>query len=190
VTRWTRDESRAPPGAARWHLSARVPFRRGLELWNFFLLTNSCGTHSTSQNCRHRIFEYLRAHSDTPSGQAGWYGVAEQVRGVECEGHSPNTDAVVPRRRRRHGLSTLALEFDGGRLDRRADVGLPSLATLKQTAPATASASPRASARGLDWFTFFLADIQTGFGPFVAIYWDQCPKVGPSFVPIAERCIP
>jgi MFS family permease len=27
-----------------------------------------------------------------------------------------------------------------------------------------------ASARGLDWFTFFLADIQTGFGPFVAIY--------------------
>jgi hypothetical protein len=28
----------------------------------------------------------------------------------------------------------------------------------------------RRSARGLDWFTFFLADIQTGFGPFVAIY--------------------
>ncbi|MFL6799941.1 MAG: MFS transporter, partial [Xanthobacteraceae bacterium] len=27
-----------------------------------------------------------------------------------------------------------------------------------------------ASARGLDWFTFFLADIQTGFGPFVAVY--------------------
>jgi MFS family permease len=41
---------------------------------------------------------------------------------------------------------------------------------LKQTAPATASASPQASARGLDLFTFFLADIQTGFGPFVAIY--------------------
>lgn len=31
-------------------------------------------------------------------------------------------------------------------------------------------AAARASARGLDWFTFFLADIQTGFGPFVAIY--------------------
>jgi MFS family permease len=28
----------------------------------------------------------------------------------------------------------------------------------------------RASARGLDLFTFFLSDIQTGFGPFVAIY--------------------
>jgi MFS family permease len=28
----------------------------------------------------------------------------------------------------------------------------------------------RAGGRGLDWFTFFLADIQTGFGPFVAIY--------------------
>jgi MFS family permease len=27
-----------------------------------------------------------------------------------------------------------------------------------------------ASSRGLDWFSFFLADIQTGFGPFVAVY--------------------
>jgi MFS family permease len=31
-------------------------------------------------------------------------------------------------------------------------------------------AAASASARGLDWFAFFLADIQTGFGPFVAIY--------------------
>jgi MFS family permease len=29
--------------------------------------------------------------------------------------------------------------------------------------------SPR-SLRGLDWFTFFLANAQTGFGPFVAVY--------------------
>jgi len=34
------------------------------------------------------------------------------------------------------------------------------------------------SERGLDWFTFFVADIQTGFGPFLAIYlttrkWNQ-----------------
>lgn len=39
------------------------------------------------------------------------------------------------------------------------------------------SASAR-SERGLDWFTFFVADIQTGFGPFLAIYlttqkWNQ-----------------
>ena len=27
-----------------------------------------------------------------------------------------------------------------------------------------------ASQRGLDWFIFFLADVQTGFGPFVAVY--------------------
>lgn len=32
-----------------------------------------------------------------------------------------------------------------------------------------AAPSPR-SLRGLDWFSFFLADIQTGFGPFVAVY--------------------
>jgi MFS family permease len=45
-----------------------------------------------------------------------------------------------------------------------------SSAASKQTAPATRDAAARTSARGLDWFTFFLADIQTGFGPFVAIY--------------------
>ncbi len=28
----------------------------------------------------------------------------------------------------------------------------------------------RKSLIGLDWFTFFLADVQTGFGPFVAVY--------------------
>jgi MFS family permease len=32
------------------------------------------------------------------------------------------------------------------------------------------SARSRVSERGLDWFTFFLADVQTGFGPFVAVY--------------------
>jgi MFS family permease len=36
----------------------------------------------------------------------------------------------------------------------------------------------RTSLRSLDWFTFFLADIQTGFGPFVAVFltaraWSQ-----------------
>src|ERR1700751_449167 len=34
------------------------------------------------------------------------------------------------------------------------------------------------SASGLDWFVFFLADVQTGFGPFIAVYltankWSQ-----------------
>ncbi len=28
----------------------------------------------------------------------------------------------------------------------------------------------RGSLRGLDWFIFFVADVQTGFGPFVAVY--------------------
>ena len=28
----------------------------------------------------------------------------------------------------------------------------------------------RESQRGLDWFVFFLADVQTGFGPFIAVY--------------------
>ena len=33
----------------------------------------------------------------------------------------------------------------------------------------SAHPSPR-SLIGLDWFTFFLADVQTGFGPFVSVY--------------------
>ncbi|MBV8837507.1 MAG: MFS transporter, partial [Alphaproteobacteria bacterium] len=41
-------------------------------------------------------------------------------------------------------------------------------------APAPPSPEPshpsRASLRGLDWFIFFVADVQTGFGPFVAVY--------------------
>src|SRR5260370_11181580 len=37
------------------------------------------------------------------------------------------------------------------------------------TPKATATPS-RQSSRGLDWFIFFLADVQTGFGPFIAVY--------------------
>ncbi|MBI5130811.1 MAG: MFS transporter [Rhodopseudomonas palustris] len=37
--------------------------------------------------------------------------------------------------------------------------------------PAAPPRTPsRQSQRGLDWFIFFLADVQTGFGPFIAVY--------------------
>jgi Major Facilitator Superfamily len=36
--------------------------------------------------------------------------------------------------------------------------------------PAEQAAPAQRSLRGLDWFSFCLADIQTGFGPFVAVY--------------------
>jgi MFS family permease len=45
-----------------------------------------------------------------------------------------------------------------------------SPAVSQQTLARAGAVPTRASERGLDWFTFFLADIQTGFGPFVAIY--------------------
>ena len=32
------------------------------------------------------------------------------------------------------------------------------------------SAPSRTSQRALDWFVFFVADIQTGFGPFLSVY--------------------
>jgi predicted MFS family arabinose efflux permease len=60
------------------------------------------------------------------------------------------------------------------RIDRRR----PALPGVDNVPPGAAeqSASPaaftpsRQSLRGLDWFIFFLADVQTGFGPFVAVY--------------------
>jgi MFS family permease len=42
--------------------------------------------------------------------------------------------------------------------------GCDSESTPRGTKP------PSKSERGLDWFTFFVADIQTGFGPFLSIY--------------------
>jgi predicted MFS family arabinose efflux permease len=51
-------------------------------------------------------------------------------------------------------------------------------ASEQQPAPAPESqergepplAPSRRSLRGLDWFVFFVADVQTGFGPFVSVY--------------------
>ncbi len=31
-------------------------------------------------------------------------------------------------------------------------------------------AAPPRSLAGLDWFNFFVANFQTGFGPFIAVY--------------------
>lgn len=43
--------------------------------------------------------------------------------------------------------------------------------TLRSAAPTPSEPHPSPqSQRGLDWFIFFLADVQTGFGPFVAVY--------------------
>src|ERR1700704_3049495 len=36
--------------------------------------------------------------------------------------------------------------------------------------PQTRGPPSRESLRGLNWFIFFLADVQTGFGPFIAVY--------------------
>jgi MFS family permease len=36
--------------------------------------------------------------------------------------------------------------------------------------PSPPSRPSRRSLRGLDWFVFFVADVQTGFGPFVSVY--------------------
>ena len=59
--------------------------------------------------------------------------------------------------------------------------GLPRRKSLREAARPSAETSPRsprrgspvpsgASLRALDWFVFFLADVQTGFGAFVSVY--------------------
>ena len=50
--------------------------------------------------------------------------------------------------------------------DRRGDRlgGQGAGAAIERPHPSARSAS------GLDWFTFFVADVQTGFGPFIAVY--------------------
>ena len=57
--------------------------------------------------------------------------------------------------------------------DRRGRPIASENASLAVPEPVTrgATATPsRQSLRGLDWFIFFLADVQTGFGPFIAVY--------------------
>jgi MFS family permease len=58
---------------------------------------------------------------------------------------------------------------DNDRLERGAGVNNETCLKSHQDAGEPASPSRR-SQRGLDWFIFFLADVQTGFGPFVAVY--------------------
>ncbi len=55
------------------------------------------------------------------------------------------------------------------RLDRD-DHGPPRPDECAAPLPPRQPSPCRESLRGLDWFIFFLADVQTGFGPFVAVY--------------------
>jgi MFS family permease len=68
------------------------------------------------------------------------------------------------------GLSSPLDRIDDDRRKRRAggrDL-VPSIPQLPVPSPRPTPS--RGSQRGLDWFIFFLADVQTGFGPFVAVY--------------------
>src|SRR6202040_1929451 len=54
--------------------------------------------------------------------------------------------------------------IDAGRRERQ-------VGTVSEPVARKVKATPsQQSLRGLDWFIFFLADVQTGFGPFIAVY--------------------
>src|SRR5215475_5669245 len=65
-------------------------------------------------------------------------------------------------------LSTLSPSIDATLID--GSQVLPRPAARGRASAAPADVLTRGSHRSLDWFSFFLADIQAGFGPFVAIY--------------------
>jgi predicted MFS family arabinose efflux permease len=51
------------------------------------------------------------------------------------------------------------------------DEVVPAMAVPEDRVSVAPGPGPsRGSLRGLDWFIFFLADVQTGFGPFIAVY--------------------
>ena len=57
------------------------------------------------------------------------------------------------------------------RIDEDRDRPIGADGSPPSSQPEARGPSPsRQSLRGLDWFIFFLADVQTGFGPFVAVY--------------------
>ena len=62
--------------------------------------------------------------------------------------------------------STDPIDDHRGRITGRGDDPVLSSETEARNPPTPS----RQSLRGLDWFIFFLADVQTGFGPFVAVY--------------------
>jgi predicted MFS family arabinose efflux permease len=64
-----------------------------------------------------------------------------------------------------------AVRPDGsGNRDRSSSIAVPETG-MPGSDPRQPPAGPsRQSLRGLDWFIFFLADVQTGFGPFLAVY--------------------
>src|SRR5262245_4616091 len=73
-------------------------------------------------------------------------------------------------------LSTLSPSIDATLID--GSQVLPRAAAQARASAAPGDSVTRSSHRSLDWFSFFLADIQAGFGPFVAIYltahsWSQ-----------------
>ena len=69
-------------------------------------------------------------------------------------------------------LSTDAIDDRRGRANVRGDIPVlpPKPEAPTPSTPPTPPTPSRQSLRGLDWFIFFLADVQTGFGPFVAVY--------------------
>jgi MFS family permease len=69
----------------------------------------------------------------------------------------------------------LVLYFRGKLMNTALDSG--TVAAADENAPSAGAPSNRSLA-GLDWTNFFLADVQTGVGPFLAIFLTSLPALG------------
>src|SRR5215470_68163 len=72
---------------------------------------------------------------------------------------------------RRGVLVARPFQFDEGSDDPARGVAGQGEVVSLPAAPAEDPHPSKQSLRGLDWFIFFLADVQTGFGPFIAVYF-------------------
>src|SRR5258708_38129000 len=120
------------------------------------LNTGDCGTQSEFSKSPPLACWYL-PREDEGRPNAGRHS---------AEGPTPQ----IPRGGGDVGVSTLALEFAGGRLDRHTKV------TLSSAAPSASSAPSSARARRPDWLTLFVAAIQTWFRSFVATHSTPRPS--------------
>ena len=77
----------------------------------------------------------------------------------------------IAKERRKQSRLCARPDYADSSLDRAAPAGGDQRASVLSSEPVMQPPAPsRQSLRGLDWFIFFLADVQTGFGPFIAVY--------------------
>jgi MFS family permease len=89
---------------------------------------------------------------------------------IGCDDDSKTSHRALRENSLVAGLSPSINRIDDDRRKRSAGGGRFAPFVPEPPPPGPLPTPSRESQRGLDWFIFFLADVQTGFGPFLAVY--------------------